>query len=225
MKKKKKTKGISAGTKGWIILLLLPVTITIYVMAILLWQEMQEIPFVQSLTKTVREVPLTLVEMEIPEEYISVYKDAAETYGIPWTLLAAHHRIETRFSTMDPLLSPVGAEGHMQFMPCTFVGWQHPSCGGLGKGNIPKDEKTNPIIIAQYGGYGIDANKDGKADPYQIEDAMFSAAHYLSSNGAANGEIEKAVFMYNRSDEYVEDVMYYYKKYEEQTEVNGEGNS
>ncbi|MDX1771592.1 MAG: lytic transglycosylase domain-containing protein, partial [Planococcaceae bacterium] len=82
MKKKKKTRGMSAGTKGWIILLLLPVTITIYVMAILLWQEMQEIPFVQSLTKTVQEVPLNIVEMEIPEEYISVYKDAAEAYEI-----------------------------------------------------------------------------------------------------------------------------------------------
>ena len=61
----------------------------------------------------------------IPEQYIPVYQEAAETYGIPWTLFAAHHRIETRFSTMDPLLSPVGAEGHMQFMPCTFVGWSY----------------------------------------------------------------------------------------------------
>lgn len=225
MKTKKKTKGLSAGIKGWLIVLLLPVTITIYVTTILIWQEMQEIPFIQSLTHTVQEVPQALGEMEIPEEYISIYKEAAEAYEIPWTLLAAHHRIETRFSTMDPLLSPVGAEGHMQFMPCTFVGWQHPSCGGLGKGNIPKEEKTNPSVIAHYGGYGIDANKDGKADPYQIEDAMYSAAYYLSSNGAATGDIEKAVFMYNRSDEYVKDVMYYYKKYEELNNGSGQGNS
>ena len=55
--------------------------------------------------------------------------------------LLQHHRVETKFSTMDPLLSPVGAEGHMQFMPCTFVGWAHPSCSGLGKGNIPEKIK------------------------------------------------------------------------------------
>jgi hypothetical protein len=40
-------------------------------------------------------------------------------------------------------------------------------------------------------------------------------AHYLSNNGAATGDIEKN--MYNRSDEYVKDVMYFYKKYEEQS--------
>ena len=42
---------------------------------------------------------------------------------------------------MDPLLSPVGAEGHMQFMPCTFVGWGYPGCGGLGKREIPEKDK------------------------------------------------------------------------------------
>lgn len=215
MKIKKKKKGMSTATKGWMILLLLPITITLYVFTILLWHEMQDVPFIKSLTETVQEAPRMLTEMEIPEEYLSIYKDAAKEYQIPWTLLAAHHRIETRFSTMDPLLSPVGAEGHMQFMPCTFVGWQHPTCKDLGKGDIPEKDKTNPDVIAKYGGYGIDGNKDGKADPYQIEDAMFSAANYLSRNGAANGEIEHAIFMYNRSDEYVQDVMYYYKKYEE----------
>lgn len=216
MKKNKKNIRMSTATKGWMILLLLPITITIYVSTILIWQEMQKVPFIKSLTETVQEVPKSILEIGIPEEYVSIYKEAAEEYQIPWTLLAAHHRIETRFSTMDPLLSPVGAEGHMQFMPCTFVGWQHPSCGDLGKGDIPEKDKTNPDVIAKYGGYGIDANKDGKADPYQIEDAMFSAAHYLSSNGASSGDIEHAIFMYNRSDEYVEDVMYYYNKYEQQ---------
>lgn len=209
--KKKKT----YATKGWLIILLLPLTITIYVFAILLWQEIKEAPFVKSITETVLEAPRVLTEMEIPEEYIPVYKEAADEYQIPWTLLAAHHRVETKFSTMDPLLSPVGAEGHMQFMPCTFVGWQHPTCKDLGKGAISEDDKTNPDVISKYGGYGIDANKDGKADPYQIEDAMYSAANYLSSNGASDGELEKAIFMYNRSDEYVEEVLYYYNKYQE----------
>lgn len=150
----------------------------------------------------------------IPEEYIQVYKDAAESYGIPWTLLAAHHRIETRFSTMDPLLSPVGAEGHMQFMPCTFVGWGYPGCGGLGKGEIPEKDKTNPAIIKQYGGYGVDANGDGIADPYNIEDAMHSAAKYLAKSGAADGELEKAIFDYNRSEKYVQDVLYFFNEFE-----------
>ena len=65
-------------------------------------------------------------ENEVPKEYISVYKEAGEDYDIPWTLLAAVHRVETVFSTMETLESPVGAIGHMQFMPCTFVGWNYP---------------------------------------------------------------------------------------------------
>lgn len=154
-------------------------------------------------------------EVHIPEEYIPVYMEAAKEYDVPWTLLAAHHRVETRFSSMDPLLSPAGAEGHMQFMPCTFVGWGHPSCEGLGKGDIPDADKTDPQVIAEYGGYGVDANGDGVADPYDIEDAIHSTAHYISSHGASDGELKAAIFEYNRSDTYVEDVLFYYNKFEE----------
>ncbi|MFZ0446640.1 MAG: lytic transglycosylase domain-containing protein, partial [Bacillus sp. (in: firmicutes)] len=152
--------------------------------------------------------------LSIPEEYIPIYQAAADFYEIPWTLLAAHHRIETKFSTMDPLLSPVGAEGHMQFMPCTFVGWSYPGCGGLGKGDIPESDKTNPAIIKKHGGYGIDGNGDGIADPYDLEDAIFSAAHYLAKSGAADGDLEKAIFNYNRSEKYVQDVLWFYNEYE-----------
>lgn len=153
-------------------------------------------------------------DMKIPTEYIPIYIDAGKTYDVPWTLIAAHHRVETRFSTMDTLISPVGAEGHMQFMPCTFVGWTHPTCHGLGKGAIPESEKTDPVIIKQYGGYGVDANGDGIADPFNIEDAIFSAANFLSKAGASDGEIEKAIFSYNHSQQYVEEVMYYFNQYQ-----------
>jgi peptidoglycan LD-endopeptidase LytH len=157
---------------------------------------------------------------EVPSQYIPIYKAAEKEYGVPWNLLAAHHRVETKFSTMKSLISPVGAEGHMQFMPCTFVGWSHPTCGDLGKGDIPEEQKTDPKIIEKYGGYGVDANGDGLADPFQIEDAVFSAANYLARNGAANGEIEQAVFAYNHSDEYVEDVLYFAERFIEKAKEN-----
>jgi peptidoglycan LD-endopeptidase LytH len=160
----------------------------------------------------------SLGKEEIPSEYIPIYKAAQEEYGVPWYLLAAHHRVETKFSTMKTLISPAGAEGHMQFMPCTFVGWSHPTCSGLGKGNIPSDQKTDPAVIEKYGGYGVDANGDGIADPFQIEDAVFSAANYLARNGAADGKIEQAVFAYNHSDKYVEDVLYYADRFVEKEE-------
>ncbi|MCK6208478.1 NlpC/P60 family protein [Bacillus infantis] len=144
---------------------------------------------------------------EIPAIFIPIYMAAQEKYGVPWNLLAAHHRVETRFSTIQPMISPVGATGHMQFMPCTWVGWGHPSCGGLGRGNISQSELTNPSVIAKYGGYGVDGDGDGKADPNDLEDAIFAAAKYLAANGAAEGRIREAVFAYNHADWYVEEVL------------------
>ncbi|WP_142827922.1 lytic transglycosylase domain-containing protein [Planococcus soli] len=169
-----------------------------------------------SMMNTLKEAPNHIIEMEVPEENIPLYKEAAEVYSIPWTLLAAHHRIETRFSTMDPLLSPVGAEGHLQFMPCTFVGWSHPTCSGKGQGEISEEDKTNLDVIAYYGGYGVDGNGDGIADPYNLTDSLHSAANYLSQNGAAEGDLENAIFQYNHSEEYVADVLHYYRMYEEE---------
>ena len=44
-----------------------------------------------------------------------------------------------------------------------------------------------------------------------IEDAIFSAANYLSKSGAADGDLEKAIFNYNHSEKYVQDVLYFYQ--------------
>lgn len=150
-----------------------------------------------------------LGESEIPAEYIPIYQAAAQKYGVPWNLLAAVHRIETRFSTLDPMISSVGAEGHMQFMPCTFIGWGHSACGGAGKGDFSAEEKISLDVIFQYGGYGIDANGDGKANMWDLEDAVFSAANYLGKNGAASGNVEAALYQYNHSQAYISDVMKY----------------
>ncbi|WP_432358951.1 lytic transglycosylase domain-containing protein [Sporosarcina sp. UB5] len=213
---KKKKKGLSVKTKVFMIVLLIPVAVTTFTLSAIIWTGIQNPELIKKSASTLLEFQERHTALKIPEKYIPIYQAAAEEYGVPWTLLAAHHRIETRFSTMDPLLSPAGAEGHMQFMPCTFVGWGYPGCGGLGKGNIPEKDKTDPAVIQKYGGYGVDANGDGIADPFDIEDAIFSAAHYLSKSGAADGEIEKAIFHYNHSEKYVEDVLWFFNEFENQ---------
>ncbi|HSJ39274.1 MAG TPA: lytic transglycosylase domain-containing protein [Planococcus sp. (in: firmicutes)] len=212
MKKKKQKMKKGSKMKLLFLLTLVPALLVIVTLFISVYY----LFYPETVTKVLKETPNIFWELEVPEENIALYKETAEEYGIPWTLLAAHHRVETRFSTMDPLLSPVGAEGHMQFMPCTFVGWSHPTCSGLGEGDIPDDEKTDPDVIQEFGGYGIDGNGDGKADPYNLTDALHSAANYLAQNGAADGELEKAIFTYNHSDEYVEDVLHYHNLYKEQ---------
>lgn len=216
MAKKKSNKSlISPEMKLLFIVLLIPVSVTVYFFAFISWQDLRTLPIFDLFSKeTSIEHLQQNFDLKIPEEYIPIYIEAGEKYNVPWTLLAAHHRVETRFSTMSTLVSPVGAEGHMQFMPCTFVGWSHPTCSGLGQGDISESEKTNPTVIAKYGGYGIDANGDGVADPFQIEDAIHSAANYLSKSGASDGQLKKAIFNYNHSDQYVEDILFYYNQYE-----------
>lgn len=83
----------------------------------------------------------------------------------------------------------------------------------LRAGEIPEHDKTNPAVIKKYGGYGVDANGDGIADPFDIEDAVFSAAKFLSIAGVNDGQLKKAIFQYNHSDEYVENILFYYKQY------------
>jgi murein DD-endopeptidase MepM/ murein hydrolase activator NlpD len=54
--------------------------------------------------------------------------------------------------------------------------------------------------------YGVDANGDGKKDPYNPVDAIFSAARYLRAAGAGQ-DLRGAVFAYNHADWYVDSVL------------------
>src|SRR4051812_13786626 len=73
-------------------------------------------------------------------------------------------------------VSTAGAVGWMQFMPAT---WKQ---------------------------YGVDANHDGKKDPYNPVDAIFAAARYLKAAGA-DTDVRKAIFSYNHADWYVDSVL------------------
>jgi soluble lytic murein transglycosylase-like protein len=73
-------------------------------------------------------------------------------------------------------VSSAGALGWMQFMPAT---WKQ---------------------------YGVDANGDGKKDPYNPVDAIFAAARYLKAAGA-DTDLRRAIFAYNHADWYVDSVL------------------
>ena len=73
-------------------------------------------------------------------------------------------------------VSSAGARGWMQFMPST---WEM---------------------------YGVDANEDGRIDPYNPVDAIFAAARYLSASGGGT-DIRRALFAYNHADWYVASVL------------------
>ncbi len=72
--------------------------------------------------------------------------------------------------------SSAGAIGWMQFMPSTWERW------------------------------GVDANGDGVADPWNAEDAVTAAARYLAATGGQT-DIASAVFSYNHAQWYVDEVL------------------
>ena len=72
--------------------------------------------------------------------------------------------------------SSAGAIGWMQFMPSTWLRW------------------------------GVDANGDGVADPWNPADAIFSAARYLAAAGGTT-DLYRGVYAYNHADWYVNEVL------------------
>ncbi|WP_205696476.1 lytic murein transglycosylase [Conexibacter sp. SYSU D00693] len=62
------------------------------------------------------------------------------------------------------------------------------------------------FLPSSWKAYGVDANRDGKRDPYNPVDAIFAAARYLKAAGAED-DLRKAVFAYNHADWYVDSVL------------------
>jgi hypothetical protein len=54
--------------------------------------------------------------------------------------------------------------------------------------------------------WGVDANHDGKKDPYNPVDAIFAAARYLKA-ARADQDVRQAIFAYNHADWYVDSVL------------------
>ena len=80
-------------------------------------------------------------------------------------------------------VSTAGALGWMQFMPST---WET---------------------------YGVDANDDGRKDPYNPVDAICAAARYLQGRRRRGATCGRAIFAYNHADWYVDEVLLYARQY------------
>jgi len=62
------------------------------------------------------------------------------------------------------------------------------------------------FIPSSWRAYGVDANKDGRKDPFNPVDAIFAAARYMRAAGA-DDDLRRAIFAYNHADWYVESVL------------------
>jgi Transglycosylase SLT domain len=109
---------------------------------------------------------------------VQYYLGAAQRYQLGpdgYAYLAAINHVETTFGT-NMATSSAGAVGWMQFEPATFV--------------------TYGVAVT---------NPGGQPDPYDPQDAIYSAGRYLHASGAP-GNWSAAVYAYNHAGWYVAEV-------------------
>jgi hypothetical protein len=68
------------------------------------------------------------------------------------------------------------------------------------------------FLPSSWEAFGVDANGDGRKDPYNPVDAICAAAHYLKLGGGSD-DLYNAIFSYNHADWYVQEVLLYARAY------------
>ncbi|WP_266075234.1 lytic transglycosylase domain-containing protein [Haladaptatus caseinilyticus] len=113
----------------------------------------------------------------IPSHYLDQYQATGANYGIDWTYLAGVGWIETQ---------------HGQYEP----GCDESSAGARG---------PMQFMPSTWDYYGLDGDGDGYANICDYQDAIPAAAYYLTDNGAPE-DWDDALYAYNHSWSYVNDV-------------------
>ncbi|WP_232385296.1 NlpC/P60 family protein [Actinomadura violacea] len=123
----------------------------------------------------------------IPATYLALYRKAAADYGIPWEILAAVGSVESDHGRSTA--------------PGIHSGENHAGAGG-----------PMQFLSATWAGYGVDGDHDGKKNRYDPADSIPAAANYLRHNGAPP-KMRAALFAYNHSNTYVDNVLNRAHKY------------
>jgi len=124
----------------------------------------------------------------IPPEYLRLFVAAGSAYDVPWTVLAAIGKVECD-DGQDP----------------------DPACTQEGATNSAGAGGPMQFLASTWAVYGVSVN-GGTPDRWNPADAIFTAARYLRANGAPQ-ELQRAIFAYNHSQEYVETVLRWAERY------------
>jgi membrane-bound lytic murein transglycosylase B len=173
----------------------------------------------------------------IPNIALNAYRVAAARLanaepgcGIDWALLAGIGREESDHGRFAG--ARLNADGtstpRIIGIPLNGVGTARigDSDGGSIDGDPHYDRAAGPMqfIPTTWAGYGTDADSDGKADIFNINDAALSAARYLCATGGDlrthAGQVA-AVLAYNHSDEYLAQVLALAQAYRTGVPVHG----
>ncbi len=134
----------------------------------------------------------------IPSNYLTIYQQTGQKYGVPWPVLAGIGEVESNHgrTTLPGVHSgsnAFGAAGPMQI-----------GIGGAA-GNTWGGAPVHPAS-QQVSGVATDANGDGTASVYDPADAVAGAAKYLLAHGVQTN-VQGAIFAYNHLVSYVQAVL------------------
>jgi cell wall-associated NlpC family hydrolase len=120
---------------------------------------------------------------DIPPDYLLLYQEAGLGFDVPWPVLAGIGKVECDHGrNPDPAC------------------WKHGAENAAGAGGPMQ------FLATTWQQYGLAASGTGTPDRWNAADAIVSAANFLKQNGAPDN-IEQAVFAYNHSQAYVQQVL------------------
>ena len=141
-------------------------------------------------------------------ELYELYQQVSQWSGIPWQIFWGLHAEETSLGrnlggTQVINVLPKQQLPYFQQM-CRELGWNPQQVYGSHKGAIGPFQ----FIPETWVRNAVDANGDGVKDPFDVEDAAYSAANYLLRKGGQDN-LKKAIWHYNQDQRYVKRVMGY----------------
>jgi membrane-bound lytic murein transglycosylase B len=159
----------------------------------------------------------------IPNVALNAYRVAAArmssaqpSCGIDWSLLAGIGRVESNHGRYGGAALQSDGTATPKILGPALDGVQFAyiadSDDGMWDGDTSYDRAMGPMqfIPTTWRAYAVDADGNGNGDPFNINDAALAAANYLCTAGGdlrTDAGQRRAVFAYNHSDSYVNQVL------------------
>ena len=177
---------------------------------------------VEALSNPLNPEPSEFALEDIPPQLLEHYRIASLSCpGLPWTVVAGIGKVESdhgRFGgaqlaengdVTPPILGPVldgSIPGTMAIPLSAPSPWHdHPTF----------DRALGPMqfLTDTFLAFGVDGNRDGTATPHNAIDAIYSAVNFLCGPDGEVTDLREAIFKYNRSEVYVDQVLEYAARY------------
>ncbi|MFC7439667.1 M23 family metallopeptidase [Laceyella putida] len=128
--------------------------------------------------------PTDATEKAVAAQRQNLYESMQTLTGVPWTYLAALDQYE---KNSHPQKKKTAAS--------TLISIQVPPLVWTGINN-PDPQDLIPASISFFGGIGRDGNGDGKADPHDPVDVLYSIASFLAAKGIKEEQIRERIWDY-----------------------------